>query len=88
MSGCSSENIRDAMGSKGGLSYIQAKEPCNKDKYVTADELKKSTEFLARIAQLSEFKAEIDALKKGKCVSKTSKLKALDPFVETYHRVS
>ncbi|GFU80162.1 speckle-type POZ protein-like B [Trichonephila clavipes] len=46
------------------------------------NEVKRSTEFLAKIAQLSEFKAEIDALKKGKGVSKTSKLKALDPFLD------
>ncbi|GFT47746.1 integrase catalytic domain-containing protein [Trichonephila clavipes] len=58
------------------------KESCNKEKYLTADEVKRSTEFLAKIAQLSEFKAEIDALKKGKGVSKTSKLKALDPFLD------
>ncbi|GFW55317.1 integrase catalytic domain-containing protein [Trichonephila clavipes] len=44
---------------------------CNKEKYLTADEIKSSMEFLAKIAQLSEFKAEIDALKKGKGVSKT-----------------
>ncbi|GFW62137.1 integrase catalytic domain-containing protein [Trichonephila clavipes] len=43
-----------------------------------------TTEFLAKIAQLSEFKAEIDALKKGKGVSKTSKLKALDHFLDEY----
>ncbi|GFW06538.1 retrovirus-related Pol polyprotein from transposon 297 [Trichonephila clavipes] len=46
------------------------------------NEIKRSTEFLAKIAQLSEFKAEIDALKKGKGVSKTSKLKALHPFLD------
>ncbi|GFX92391.1 integrase catalytic domain-containing protein [Trichonephila clavipes] len=34
------------------------------------------------MAELSEFKSEIDALKKGKGVSKTSKLKALDPFLD------
>ncbi|GFW72418.1 integrase catalytic domain-containing protein [Trichonephila clavipes] len=38
---------------------------------ITEYEVKRSTEFLAKIAQLSEFKAEIDALKKGKGVSKT-----------------
>ncbi|GFS58003.1 integrase catalytic domain-containing protein [Trichonephila clavipes] len=53
-----------------------------KEKYLTADEVKRSTKFLAKIAQLSEFKAEIDALKKGKGVSKTSKLRALDPFLD------
>ncbi|GFU11514.1 integrase catalytic domain-containing protein [Trichonephila clavipes] len=37
---------------------------------------------VSKIAQLSEFKAEIDALEKGKGVSKTSKLKALDPFLD------
>ncbi|GFY20365.1 integrase catalytic domain-containing protein [Trichonephila clavipes] len=64
------------------INNIKAKESCNKDKYLTADEIKRSTEFLAKIAQLSEFKAEIDALKKGKGVSKTSKLKALDPNLD------
>ncbi|GFT94031.1 DUF1758 domain-containing protein [Trichonephila clavipes] len=64
------------------ISNIKAKESCNKEKYLTADEIKRSTEFLAKIAPLSEFKAEIDALKKGKGVSKTSKLKALDPFLD------
>ncbi|GFW72380.1 integrase catalytic domain-containing protein [Trichonephila clavipes] len=64
------------------INNIKAKESCNKEKYLTADEVKRSTEFLAKIAQLSEFKAEIDALKKGKSVSKTSKLKALDPFLD------
>ncbi|GFT27015.1 integrase catalytic domain-containing protein [Trichonephila clavipes] len=49
---------------------------------MTEYEIKRSTEFLAKLAQLSEFKAEIDALKKGKGVSKTSKLKALDPFLD------
>ncbi|GFX32562.1 DUF5641 domain-containing protein [Trichonephila clavipes] len=53
------------------INNIKAEEPCNKDNYLSADELKRSTEFLARIAQLSEFKAEIDALKKGKGASKT-----------------
>ncbi|GFX78363.1 integrase catalytic domain-containing protein [Trichonephila clavipes] len=47
------------------INNIKAKESCNKEKYLTADEVKRSTEFLAKIAQLSEFKAEIDALKKG-----------------------
>ncbi|GFT28571.1 DUF1758 domain-containing protein [Trichonephila clavipes] len=64
------------------VNNIKAKESRNKEKYPTADEIKRSTEFLAKIAQLSEFKAEIDALKKGKGVSKTSKLKALDPFLD------
>ncbi|GFU58684.1 integrase catalytic domain-containing protein [Trichonephila clavipes] len=64
------------------INNIKAKESCNKEKYLTAYEVKRSTEFLAKIAQLSEFKAEIDALKKGKGVSKTSKLKALDPFLD------
>ncbi|GFX01240.1 integrase catalytic domain-containing protein [Trichonephila clavipes] len=64
------------------INNIKAKESCNKEKYLTADEIKRSTEFLAKVAQLSEFKAEIDALKKGKGVSKTSKLKALDPFLD------
>ncbi|GFY33706.1 integrase catalytic domain-containing protein [Trichonephila clavipes] len=64
------------------INNIKAKESCNNEKYLTADEVKRSTEFLAKIAQLSEFKAEIDALKKGKGVSKTSKLKALDPFLD------
>ncbi|GFX60433.1 integrase catalytic domain-containing protein [Trichonephila clavipes] len=63
------------------INNIKAKESCNKEKYLTADEIKRSTEFLAKIAQLSAFKAEIDALKKDKGVSKTSKLKALDPFL-------
>ncbi|GFX65691.1 uncharacterized protein TNCV_4093831 [Trichonephila clavipes] len=53
------------------INNIKAKESCKKEKYLTADEIKRSTEFLAKIAQLSEFKAEIDALKKGKGVSKT-----------------
>ncbi|GFT28346.1 integrase catalytic domain-containing protein [Trichonephila clavipes] len=64
------------------INNIKTKESCNKDKYLTADELRRSTEFLAKIAQLSEFKAEIDALKKSKNVSKTSNLKALDPFLD------
>ncbi|GFW80732.1 integrase catalytic domain-containing protein [Trichonephila clavipes] len=64
------------------INNIKAKESCNKEKYLTADELKRSTVFLAKIAQLSEFKAEIDALKNGKGVSKTSNLKALDPFLD------
>ncbi|GFV83864.1 integrase catalytic domain-containing protein [Trichonephila clavipes] len=64
------------------INNIKAKESCNKEKYLTTDEIKRSTEFLAKIAQLSEFKAEIDALKKGKGVSKTSKLRALDPFLD------
>ncbi|GFX27442.1 integrase catalytic domain-containing protein [Trichonephila clavipes] len=64
------------------INNIKAKESCNKEKYLTAVEIKRSTEFLAKLAQLSEFKAEIDALKKGKGVSKTSKLKALDPFLD------
>ncbi|GFX99632.1 retrovirus-related Pol polyprotein from transposon TNT 1-94 [Trichonephila clavipes] len=64
------------------INNIKAKESCNKEKYLTSDEIKRSTEFLAKIAQLSEFKAEIYALKKGKGVSKTSKLKALDPFLD------
>ncbi|GFW27630.1 integrase catalytic domain-containing protein [Trichonephila clavipes] len=63
------------------INNIKAKESCNKEKYLTTDEIK-STEFLAKIAQLSEFKAEIYALKKGKGVSKTSKLRALDPFLD------
>ncbi|GFT98334.1 integrase catalytic domain-containing protein [Trichonephila clavipes] len=58
------------------INNIKAKESCNKEKYLTANE------FLAKIARLSEFKAEIDALKKGKGVSKTSKLKALDLFLD------
>ncbi|GFT96901.1 integrase catalytic domain-containing protein, partial [Trichonephila clavipes] len=48
------------------INNIKAKESCNKEKYLTADEVKRSTEFLAKIAQLGEFKAEIDALKKLK----------------------
>ncbi|GFW04258.1 integrase catalytic domain-containing protein [Trichonephila clavipes] len=55
----------------GFINNIKAKESCNKEKYLTADEIKRSTEFLAKMAQLSEFKAEIDALKKDKGVSKT-----------------
>ncbi|GFW86296.1 integrase catalytic domain-containing protein [Trichonephila clavipes] len=54
------------------INNIKSKEFRNKGKYLIADEIKRSTEFLAKIAQLSEFKAEIDALKKGKGVSKTS----------------
>ncbi|GFT17759.1 uncharacterized protein TNCV_2588451 [Trichonephila clavipes] len=53
------------------INNIKATESCNKDKYLTADELKRCTGFLAKIAQLSEFKTEIDALKKGKGVSIT-----------------
>ncbi|GFU71402.1 integrase catalytic domain-containing protein [Trichonephila clavipes] len=64
------------------INNIKAKESCNKEKYLTKDEIKRSTEFLAKIAQLSEFKAEIDALKKGKGVSKTSKLRVLDHFLD------
>ncbi|GFS82245.1 hypothetical protein TNCV_3340031 [Trichonephila clavipes] len=52
------------------INNIKAKEPCNKDKYLTANELKRSTE----LAQLSEFKTEIDVLGKGKGVSKTQEL--------------
>ncbi|GFX04814.1 DUF1758 domain-containing protein [Trichonephila clavipes] len=52
------------------INNIKAKESCNKEKYLTADEIKRSTEFLAKIAQLSEFKAEIDALKKVKVFQK------------------
>ncbi|GFW71752.1 integrase catalytic domain-containing protein [Trichonephila clavipes] len=52
------------------INNIKAKESCNKEKYLTADEVKRSTEFLAKIAQLSEFKAEIDALKKVKVFQK------------------
>ncbi|GFX78361.1 integrase catalytic domain-containing protein [Trichonephila clavipes] len=63
------------------VNNIRAKESCNKEKYLTANEIKRSTEFLAKIAQLSEFKVEIDALKKGKGISK-SKLKALDLFLD------
>ncbi|GFV28567.1 integrase catalytic domain-containing protein [Trichonephila clavipes] len=66
------------------INNIKAKESCNKNKYLTADEIRRSTEFLAKIAQLSTFKAEIDALKKGKGVLKTSKLKALDPFLDDH----
>ncbi|GFX63436.1 integrase catalytic domain-containing protein [Trichonephila clavipes] len=54
----------------GFINNIKAKESCNKEKYLTADEVKRSTEFLAKIAQLSEFKAEIDALKKVKVFQK------------------
>ncbi|GFV15338.1 integrase catalytic domain-containing protein [Trichonephila clavipes] len=64
------------------INNIKAKESRNKEKYLTADEIKRSTEFLAKIAQLSDFKAEIGALKKGKGVSKTSKLKALELFLD------
>ncbi|GFV67153.1 integrase catalytic domain-containing protein [Trichonephila clavipes] len=64
------------------INNIKAKESCNKEKYLTADEIKRSTEILAKISKLSEFTAEIDALKKGKGVSKTSKLRALDPFLD------
>ncbi|GBN81664.1 hypothetical protein AVEN_90378-1, partial [Araneus ventricosus] len=54
------------------INNTKAKECPNKvSKYLTAEELDRSTEFLARVAQLSEFKAEIDALKKGKYVAKT-----------------
>ncbi|GFX79784.1 integrase catalytic domain-containing protein [Trichonephila clavipes] len=64
------------------INNIKAKGSRNKKKYLTADEIKRSAEFLAKIAQLSEFIAEIDALKKGKGVSKASKLKAVDPFLD------
>ncbi|GFY30765.1 integrase catalytic domain-containing protein [Trichonephila clavipes] len=63
------------------INNIKAKESSNK-KYLTADGIKRSTEFLAKIAQLSEFKAEIDALEKSKGVLKTSNLKALDHFLD------
>ncbi|GFX04812.1 integrase catalytic domain-containing protein [Trichonephila clavipes] len=75
-------NVDELLKNEMFINNIKAKESCNKEKYLTADEIKRSTEFLAKIAQLSEFKAEIDALKKGKGVSKTSKLKALDPFLD------
>ncbi|GBL97468.1 hypothetical protein AVEN_162933-1 [Araneus ventricosus] len=65
------------------INNTKAKECLNKvSKYLTAEELHRSIEFLARVAQLSEFKAEIDVLAKGKAVAKTSKLKALDPFLD------
>ncbi|GFW89565.1 DUF5641 domain-containing protein [Trichonephila clavipes] len=57
------------------INNIKAKESCNKEKYLTADEIKRSTEFLAKIAQLSEFKAEIDALKKVKVFQKQQRNK-------------
>ncbi|GFW41121.1 DUF5641 domain-containing protein [Trichonephila clavipes] len=57
------------------INNIKAKESCNKKKYLTADEVKRSTEFLAKIAQLSEFKAEIDALKKVKVFQKQQRNK-------------
>ncbi|GFT13827.1 uncharacterized protein TNCV_3023021 [Trichonephila clavipes] len=57
------------------INNIKAKESCNKEKYLTADEVKRSTEFLAKIAQLSEFKAEIDALKKVKVFQKQQRNK-------------
>ncbi|GFU63057.1 uncharacterized protein TNCV_1579101 [Trichonephila clavipes] len=50
----------------GSLITSKAKESCNKEKYLTADEIKRNTEVLAKLAQSSEFKAEIDALKKLK----------------------
>ncbi|GBM61894.1 hypothetical protein AVEN_239158-1 [Araneus ventricosus] len=54
------------------INNTKAKECRSKvSKYLTAEELHRSTEFLARVAQLSEFKAEIDALKKVKDVAKT-----------------
>ncbi|GFV28266.1 uncharacterized protein TNCV_3368561 [Trichonephila clavipes] len=52
------------------INNIKAKESCNKENYLTADEIKRSTEFLAKLAQSSEFKAEIDALKKLKVLQK------------------
>ncbi|GFW17373.1 integrase catalytic domain-containing protein [Trichonephila clavipes] len=58
------------------INNIKAKESCNKEKYLTADEVKRSTEFLAKIAQLSEFKAEIDALKKVKVFQKQAGVKS------------
>ncbi|GFS77637.1 integrase catalytic domain-containing protein [Trichonephila clavipes] len=64
-------SYRDELKCAVFINNIKAKESCYKEKYLTADEVKRSTEFLAKIAQLSEFKAEIDALKKGKGVSKT-----------------
>ncbi|GFT59950.1 DUF1758 domain-containing protein [Trichonephila clavipes] len=67
------------------INNIKAKESCNKEKYLTADEVKRSTEFLAKIAQLSEFKAEIDALKKGKGVSKT-RLSQACPVEESFSK--
>ncbi|GFX39023.1 integrase catalytic domain-containing protein [Trichonephila clavipes] len=36
------------------INNIKDKESCNKEKYLTADEVKRSTEFLAKIAQLTE----------------------------------
>ncbi|GFY07971.1 DUF5641 domain-containing protein [Trichonephila clavipes] len=64
------------------INNIKAKESCNKDKYLIADEIKRNSEILAKTTQLSEFKAEIDALKRVKGVSKTNKLKALHPFLD------
>ncbi|GBM82471.1 hypothetical protein AVEN_227005-1 [Araneus ventricosus] len=54
------------------INNTKAEECRNKvSKYLTAEELRRSTELLARVAQLSEFKAEIYALKKVKDVAKT-----------------
>ncbi|GFS87797.1 integrase catalytic domain-containing protein [Trichonephila clavipes] len=57
------------------INNIKAKESYNKEKYLNADEIKRSTEFLAKKAQLSEFKAEIDALKKVKVFQKQQRSK-------------
>ncbi|GFU96749.1 integrase catalytic domain-containing protein [Trichonephila clavipes] len=46
------------------INNIKAKESCNKEKYLTADEVKRSTEFLAKIAQLSEHKSRNRCLEK------------------------
>ncbi|GFS91796.1 integrase catalytic domain-containing protein [Trichonephila clavipes] len=61
------------------INNIKAKESCNKEKYLTADEVKRSTEFLAKIAQLSEFKAEIDALKKVPLSDNINEYEVLTP---------
>ncbi|GBM28370.1 hypothetical protein AVEN_229548-1 [Araneus ventricosus] len=45
------------------INNTKAKECLNKvNKYLTAEELHRSIEFLARVAQLREFKAEIHGL--------------------------
>ncbi|GFW16378.1 integrase catalytic domain-containing protein [Trichonephila clavipes] len=64
--GCNvDELLKNEMWFSGpDLQTDVTKESCNKEKYLTADEIKRSTEFLAKIAQLSEFKAEIGTLNK------------------------
>ncbi|GFY29921.1 hypothetical protein TNCV_4072341 [Trichonephila clavipes] len=55
-------------------------------KYLTEDKFKKGySQFLSRLEQLSEFRAEIESLKKGKGVSETNGDTNLSPPPESRH---